>query len=278
MGLPPEGIVEDELTLLWGAVRAALQELSIPNIRRVAGLAGFDVTAVPSTSEASGGLGSRAEVMPALDRLFDRMDAVQRRRAVQVIAEEIHNQGGPLAENLDRYLDRLGYGFVKGRIIRTSVLSPEDLDYVPEGARTDLTRAATRLRDGDFSGALSASCGSIETATSLIYEHHGLGNPGEASFQEKVSRSLQAIGTWRRVTTELCELGWQEADAERVSHNLRGAINQAAYVLQTLRANMSDVHGHRETIRWIVFDSLKWAQAILALLQHPDAELFRQSN
>ncbi len=269
MSLPPEVIVDDELTLLWGAVRAALQELSIPNIRRVAGLAGFDVTAIPSTSEARGGSGSRAEVMPALDRLFGRMGVVQRRRAVQIIAEEIHHQGGPRAENLNRYLDRLGYGFVEGRIIRISVLSPEDLDYVPERARTDLIRAATRLRDGDFSGALSASCGSIDTATSAIYEHHRLGDPGEASFQEKVARSFEAIGTWRRVTTQLCELGWQEPDAERFSHNLRGAVNQAANVLQTLRANMSDVHGHRHTIRWIVFDSLKWAQAILALLQNP---------
>lgn len=267
MGSPPGAIGDQELALLWGAVRGALQELSIPNIRRVAGLAGFDVAAIPSRSEASGGSGSRAEVMPALDRLFGGMGPAQKRLAVQIIAEEI--QGGPLAENLNRHLDRLGFGFVEGRIIRTSVLSPEDLDYIPEGARADLVRAAVRLRDGDLSGALSAVCGSIDSATSAIFEQHGLGEAGEASFQEKVTRSLEAIGTWQRATTELCQLGWQQPSAERFSHNLRGAVNQAAYVLQALRSNMSDVHGERAAIRWMVFDSLKWAQAILALLQNP---------
>ena len=276
MGLPPNSdtptvIPEDEINLLWGAVRAALQRLSIPNIRMVAGLGGFDMTAVPSRSEASGGSGSRAEVMPALDRLFGRMDTAQRRRAVQIIAEELHHDGS-LAAALDRYLARLGYGFVEGQIIRTSVLSAEDLDYLPETTRTDLTRTATRLRDGDFSGALSAICGAIDTTTSALYRQHNLGDPGDASFQKKVVRSLEAIGIWPRLETELGELGWRGQDPVRISQNLRGAINQAAYVLQTLRANMSDVHGNRPTIRWLVFDSLKWAQAILALLQNPPGQ------
>jgi hypothetical protein len=255
-----------ESALLWGAVRAALQELSIPNIRRVAGLAGFDVTAIPSMSEARGGSGSRAEVMPALDRLFARMDERQKRRAVQIIAEEVRGDG-----SLQRYLDRLGFGFIEGRIVRTSVLSPEDLDYVPERARPDLARAATRLRDGDFSGAVSAICGSIDTATAAIYSQHNLGDVGAASFQERISRALQALGTWQSVTNELQELGWENQDAERFIQNLRGATNQAGYVLQTLRSKMGDVHGQRETVRWMVFDSLKWAEAILALLQNSSA-------
>jgi hypothetical protein len=261
--------MSSDLPKLWGAVRAAMQELSIPNIRRLAGQAGFDVTRIPSRSEAHGGSGSRAEVMPALDRLFLEMDESERRRAVQVIAEEFSPEGYPSAQ-LRRDLERLGYGFVKGKFVRFSVLSQEDMDYLPETGREDLAEAATRLRDGKLSGALSSICGAIDSATSSLYQQKALGEPGNASFQERVARSLEALGTYKQIAAQLCSLGWPEKDAEKLSQNLKGAINQAAYVLQTLRSNMSDVHGTKPTIRWIVFEALKWGQAILALLNQPE--------
>ena len=56
-------------------------------------------------------------------------------------------------------------------------------------------KAATRLRDGDLSGAVSAACAAVDAVTSKVYETKGLGDPGKASFQEKVSRSLEVLDT-----------------------------------------------------------------------------------
>jgi hypothetical protein len=60
---------------------------------------------------------------------------------VQVIAEEF-SPAGQLGAQLRRDLERLGYGFVRGRFVRISVLSQEDIDYLPETGREDLTEAA----------------------------------------------------------------------------------------------------------------------------------------
>jgi len=48
--------------------------------------------------------------------------------------------------------------------------------------------------------------------------------------------------------------------------NLRGALNQGAYVLQKLRSDMGDVHGSKPVVEGLVYDSIKWASLIVRLL------------
>jgi len=49
---------------------------------------------------------------------------------------------------------------------------------------------------------------------------------------------------------------------------LLGSLNQAAYVMQTLRSKMGDVHGTKPVLEPLVFDSLKWASLIVRLLRN----------
>jgi len=65
----------------------------------------------------------------------------------------------------------------------------------------------------------------------------------------------------------LIELGWNERDACRLFHNLKGSLNQGANVLQTLRSNISDAHGSKKVFEPIVFDLIKWASLILRMLK-----------
>lgn len=52
-----------------------------------------------------------------------------------------------------------------------------------------------------------------------------------------------------------------------LAHNLRGALNQGAYVMQTLRSRMGDVHGSKPVLKPLVFDSLKWAALLVRVMK-----------
>lgn len=74
---------------MWGVLRAQLATLSIQNIRTTAGSAGFDVSKIPATSEARTGLGSRAEVLPALDGLVNRLSVETKAQILKMLARRL---------------------------------------------------------------------------------------------------------------------------------------------------------------------------------------------
>ncbi|MCB1958757.1 MAG: hypothetical protein KDG55_24045, partial [Rhodocyclaceae bacterium] len=73
-------------------------------------------------------------------------------------------------------------------------------------------------------------------------------------------------GIFSAVSTDLKDLNWKESGIVPFSKNFEGSLNQAAYVMQTLRANMSDVHGTKPVLKPLVFDSVKWAQILIRIL------------
>jgi hypothetical protein len=117
-----------------------------------------------------------------------------------------------------------------------------------------------------LSGALSAACGAVDAVTTKIYAEKQLGDPGDASFQEKVKRSLGVQGTFTLLEEEVAELGWNPNDIKLFKSNLTGALNQGAFVMQKLRSEMSDVHGTKPILKPLVFDSIKWATLIIRML------------
>ena len=133
-------------------------------------------------------------------------------------------------------------------------------------AHEDIQKAASRLRDGDLSGSLSASCGALDSVTGAIYQEFGLGDHQNASFQERIKRSLKAIGARDSLRKELGEIGWSEADISPLSNNVEGSLNQAAFVMQKLRSNMGDVHGSKPVVSALIYDSIKWSLLILRIL------------
>lgn len=142
-----------------------------------------------------------------------------------------------------------------------------DFRAVPEAARQDLTKAADRYTRGDLSGALTAACAAVDSACARVFEEKGLGDPAKVpSFQQKVMTSLRANGAFQRLESELISIGWNSEDAHRLAQNLEGSLNQAAYVMQTLRSKMSDAHGSKAVLQPVVFDSLKWTVIIVVQL------------
>ena len=56
------------------------------------------------------------------------------------------------------------------------------------------------------------------------------------------------------------------AEAHRGARQ-KGAVSQAAYVMQGIRSGMGDVHGSKPALNTVAFDSIKWAMIISSLLK-----------
>ena len=99
-----------------------------------------------------------------------------------------------------------------------------------------------------------------------MYEHAQLGDPGGASFQERCKRASSAKGVIPALEEQLRALGWKDLEIVPFKKNFEGALTQGAYVMQTLRSKMGDVHGTKPIIKPLVFDSLKLAELLVRSL------------
>ena len=261
-------VAETSLNQAWGALRVALKEaFSFYEIKEVVGLAGIDVTRLAGLEQKAGGGASKGQLLTALDRQIAQLDHAEKSRVLSHLAEEVVRQPHYESERLDGYLERLGWQFADGTLVPIELFDVAELADLPDVSKTDLLKAAARLRDGDLSGALAAACAAVDSATNAVYAAHGLGAPSKDGFQTRCANALKAKGTISGLTGELGALGWNAADADTLSKNLQGALNQAAYVMQTLRSRMSDVHGSKRVLNPLVFDSLKWAALIVRMLK-----------
>jgi hypothetical protein len=79
--------------------------------------------------------------------------------------------------------------------------------------------------------------------------------------------AIQLSGKLPSLELELKELGWSPKDADMLCKSLGSSLNQAAYVMQKLGSEMSDVHGAKPALESIVFDALKLASVLVSLMK-----------
>lgn len=258
--------MEDPQTI-WSLIRSILHEsVSFGTIKAIVGLAGVDMTRLARLEQRPSGGASKSQLLSGVDLQIAEMENAARERFIRITAEELLKRRPELETSFREYLNRLGWTLYEGNLIKLDILDISELTKLPNEARPDLVKSANRLRDGDLSGALSSACGAVDAVTTRIYHDKALGDLGEASFQKKVSQSFKATGIISQLEADLTEVGWDEDEIKRFRENLIGSLNQAAYVMQTLRAKMADVHGTKPTLEALVFDSLKWASLIVRLL------------
>jgi hypothetical protein len=209
--------------------------------------------------------------MSAVDEQVALMGLVPTRHFLTILIEEVLRRRPGTQEKLAEYLSRLGWSFVNQTLVPSEVFDIGILADTPNESHHDLLKAAQRLRDGDLGGAISAACGAVDAATTKVYEELGLGDPTKASFQERCRKAAQAKGVLTEIDRQLNALGWPQADVTPFKKNLEGALNQGAYVMQTLRSHMGDVHGTKPILRSLVFDCLRWAELLVgSLVERPD--------
>lgn len=252
---------------LWGPIRKILREKCTSHrIKQIVSPTAIDlqeILSLPSTTNTD----DKNNLIEAIDREFYNLDEKKKERFLQIAAEEIINQCPRHKDLLIGHLERLGWTVYEGSLIPIEVLDTSELPELPKESRKDLVKASIRLRDGDLSGSITSSCGAVDSVTAKIYKEKGLGDPGKASFQKKVSMAISAKQILDEIESDLLDLEWKESDANQLVNNLKGAINQAAYVMQSLRSEMGDTHGTKPTLKPLVFDTVKWATLIVRLLK-----------
>src|SRR3990172_4661358 len=226
----------ERLRHAWGIIRSVLHEhFTFGTIKAVTGRAGLDPTQTAHLEQTSGAAGaSKSQLLSAIDRQVSVMDQQRATQFLRIVTEEMLRRQPSVEPDLRESLERLGWTVHEGHLVQVAVLDISELPELPSDSHGDLVKAATRLRDGDLSGAVSAACAAVDAVTSKIYRAKNLGDPGAASFQEKVSRSLDALNTLPEIELDLVGLGWDQATAKVFAKNVRGSLNQAAFVLQTL--------------------------------------------
>jgi hypothetical protein len=237
-----------------------MREIRFETIRAILGVAGADIVTRPTFQTHS--------LLNDIDSQFRAMTPPEQDRFLRISTEEILRRQPDLEPSLRYYLERLGWTLYEGKIVQVEVLDISELPELPEEAHTDLLKGAIRFRDGDLSGALAAACGAVDSACARIYAEKQLGDPTKAqSLQERINKALHVSGAFITLEAELSDIGWEKDEAQKLVQNLRQSLNQAAYVMQTLRNRMSDVHGSKPALKAVVFDSLKWSTIIASLLK-----------
>jgi len=250
---------------LYGALRSEMNNLSAQNIRNTVARAGIDVTRIPSKSEARSGLGSRAEVMPAIDKLFGELCKDDQENALCIIAECLITESPQLAKSVQEILGKHGYQFIDGSFVPVGLLDQRETKFLPTSSATEIARATSRLINGDYSGAITSACGAVDILMQQIYKEQGLGEAGKTSFQAKVNTAVKQLGLFGAMESEFREVGMPEKDASELVKEMKSATNHAAQALQILRRAMGDTHGSKPAFRHTAYDAIKWASVICSL-------------
>ncbi len=251
----------------WSAVSAVLKNtFSFYDIKEIVGLAGFDSTKISHLVQRSGSSVSKGQLITVIEQHLSEFSISDKRHFLNIVVEEMLARNNIIEEQLEKYLSRLGWQVIGSSVIPIEILDRKELEELDESCKQDLIKAAMRFRDGDLSGALSSACGAVDSITNKIYNEKQLGDAGKASFQERCKVTLNAVGIFKNVENDLKDISWVDSGIVPFNKNFEGALNQAAYVMQSLRANMSDVHGTKPVLKSLVFDSIKWAQIIIRLL------------
>jgi hypothetical protein len=262
-----EELTREEISRLYGAIRSEFNKLSVQDIRNNVAAAGIDVTRITAKAEARSGLGSRAEVMPAVDRLFGEMSPSTQVVTLRILAERLTTKNEDLAKSVQEILGHHGYQYIAGSFVPVKLLDTREAQFLPASAGGELARATARLVDGDYSGAITSACGAVDLVTQQIYEKFLLGDPGKVSFQAKVNTALKQLHAFEDMGREFEDLGMKQADALSIVNELREATNHAAQALQVLRRVMGDTHGSKPSLRNTAYDAIKWSSAICGLLE-----------
>ncbi len=258
---------QENRTQLFGALRSELNKLSVQEIRNTVAAAGFDVSQITAKAEARSGLGSRAEVMPAVDRLFGRMSESAQETALCILAERLIGRNPELDASTQDILGRHGFQFVAGNFVPVHELDAREAKFIPPSAATEIGRAMSRLIEGDHSGAITSACGAVDLVTQAIYENHGLANPGSASFQTKVNTALKQLRVFEDMKQEFIDIGMKPDDAAALVIEMKETCNHASQALQVLRRAMGDTHGSKPALRQTAYDAVKWSSAICGLFK-----------
>lgn len=225
----------------WGSIRGIIRDdYTFAQIKDLVGASGLPIHTLSHLQQRSGGT-SKGQLMDAIDGIVTNLKPDERDRYVSACITEIVRRCSRLVPLLEEVLLRVGWGLSGDQPHPLNLRIDLDTANLSEQIRTSIANCLKRYRDGDTSGAITSICGVIDSLTEEQYSAHSLGNHRDDSYQERVSKSFTALEPAYRRPLDISSLLPEEKN--RLWHNHRQAINQAAYVLASFRREYSDAHG-----------------------------------
>jgi|SRR3972149_10506365 len=226
----------------WGSIRGIVRDaFSFAQIKDLVGAAGLPVHTLGHLQQRSSGGASKGQLMDAIDGLVTALVSDERDRFVSACITEIIRSRPDIVPSLEEVLFRVGWGLSGEEPHPLDLQIDIDTAELSTPIRTAIANCLRRYRDGDISGALTAICGVVDILTEEQYSAHSLGNHRDDSYQERVSKTFSTLETEYR--KPLAGSGLPTEEINRLWHNHRQAVNQAAYVLASFRREFSDAHG-----------------------------------
>ncbi|KKK99381.1 hypothetical protein LCGC14_2633320 [marine sediment metagenome] len=226
----------------WGPIRSILTaNFSFGSIKEIVGYADIDMSKLSHLEQKSQGGASKSQLLSAIDAQIGNMEENSSGVVASIVCEEMLRRNPDLISELERVLSRVGWKFSGTVLLPIEIFDVSELKEIPEIAHQDIQKGS-------------------------IYQEFGLGDPNKSSFQERIKKSINAIGAKDRLQNELRDIGWGDSDINPLSSNLDGSLNQAAFVMQKLRSNMGDVHGSKPVVSALIYDSIKWSLLLLRVL------------
>lgn len=247
----------------YSAIRGMLQGPSVQGLRAIAGAAGFDITRFTN-------LDARSPIFGEMDRQFRSWPTDRQAVGLGLLAERLVRSDGAALATLQSVLNPLGIDYVGGNFVPIGLFDAREAVFVASDSVDDLSKASSRLADGDYTGAISAACGAVDAVTQRLYDKHGMGPP-PTSFQTKVNTVALRLGVWDHLRREYEASGVGASDAAELVEHMRAATNSASQGLQVLRRTQGDVHGSKSATIRTAYQVIKWASAICALLAECDS-------
>jgi hypothetical protein len=261
----PPMLDEKTIKVLFGIILGAWASdgngefISAKDFYTAARMSGFDIPGADPER--------RAPTLKAIDKAFGMMTTDRQYHSLVEMTARLVERGPQRSAQVVLELGKFGLSWDGENIVPVGVLDQRERQFLPPNSAEELSKAVGRLAIGDESGAISSACGAVDLATGAVYEKHGIGDPGKASFSAKVNTAAQKLGTFTGMKAEFVDIGMGEEDAAEASGHLEAAINHAGQALQILRKRMGDVHGSRPALKSTAYDCIKFASAICALFE-----------
>lgn len=232
----------EELRTIWRSIRMTVKDgCTFAEIKDIVAAAALPVEKLSHLQQKSlpAKGASKSELIDAVDCLITA--APNPNEAIKRLMGVFMQSKPHLHGEIAKCIQQFGWHIEDGQLLPT--------DFQVEGASVDfsaevrelLRTAYKRYGQEDYSGAMTAVCSALDQVTGCIYTKFRLGNRNDDSYQQRASRCFSALEKEYRAHYLAASI--EESEINRLWQNYKGAINQAAYVLGSLRRNASDVHG-----------------------------------
>lgn len=251
---------------VFSAMRGFMNELSVQDMVKVAGKAGFDCTGIQSA-------GRRPEVFGELGKQFESKKPDEQGRILVIMVEECLKEiSRKRKKSLKREdllipfrdtLQKLGYDYLNEKFICVGLLDEHERPYLPKDAFSVLSQALSRLSRGDYSGAVTSACSAVEVgADSLLEKNNIKKETDRMSYQEKVNSALKPYKD--RLCGHIVD-GVGDGDQKILGNSIAQTCSHAARALQVMRRKGGDVHGPKPSSPQSVYVAVRLATLLCAV-------------